>query len=438
MGHLIVGHVTPSSARIWVRGDGGSKEARLRFREAKATPGPWTTEVVPLVAHRGFVETIELTGLSPATRYECELSYKAGPAPPVKAATFATSALAGPFRFLLGSCNWSRGGLIRIGDAKASWEGVRALVAAASPDFMIHCGDQVYADIITGPLPQFMHLPYFRGLHQTAWKVKPTAEVLASLPNYMILDDHEIFDDFYNGKPYLGQPSQTICDFAKQAYQEYQHSRNPQDFSPGFYYSFQRSDAHFFALDVRTERHKGDNATMVGEEQLQTFLQWLLEHRDEVKFVLTSVPFLAEVRSGDDKWCSRSFRFQRDAILDFVSANGIGRLVFLTGDMHCSAHTTMTLGRGPGAVVLHELMSSPINQVAVKTSHQFVLALTGTTTSGKVDFDVELKPEEFYGEHSSVMLVDVEPSGQISWQIHRTKTGGAPPAPVLGPLVIEV
>ena len=50
----------------------------------------------------------------------------------MKAATFATSAPAGPFRFVLGSCNWSRGGLIRIGDAQASWTGIRDLVAATA------------------------------------------------------------------------------------------------------------------------------------------------------------------------------------------------------------------------------------------------------------------------------------------------------------------
>jgi alkaline phosphatase D len=437
MGHLIVGHVTPGSARIWVRGQSSSKEARLRFREA-GTSAPWTTQTVPFVPHRGFVETIELTGLASATRYECELSYKAGPAPPVSSGTFTTSASTGPFRFVLGSCNWSRGGLIKIGDAKASWEGVRALVAAASPDFMIHCGDQVYSDVITSPLPRFMHLGYFRGLYHTAWKVKPTAEVLASLPNYMLLDDHEIFDDFYNGKPYVGESSQTIASFAKQAYQEYQHSRNPQGFSPGFYYAFQRSSAHFFALDARTERHKGDHATMVGTGQLEAFLQWLVAHKDDVKFVLTSVPFLAEVRSSDDKWCSRSFRFQRDAILDFVGANRIGRLVFLTGDMHCSAHTTLTLKRATGDVVLHELMSSPINQVAIKTSHEFVPALQGRTSSGEQEFALEMKPEEFYGEHSNVMLVDVHPSGEISWEVHRTKIAGGSPAPVLGPRVFRV
>lgn len=437
MGHLIVGHVTTATARVWVRGDAKSKEARLRFREVGAGAA-WTTVTAPLVPHRGFVETIELTGLAEDTDYECELSYKAGAAPPVRAARFHTAAPAGPFRFVLGSCNWSRGGLIRLGDAKAAWEGIRALVEARSPDFMVHCGDQVYADILTSPPPQFMHLQYYRGLYQTAWKVKPTAEVLAALPHYMILDDHEIFDDFFNGKPFLGLPSQTIADFAKQAYQEYQHSRNPQEASPAFHYTFRRGDAHFFVFDVRTERHKGDHATMVGAAQLEAFLAWLLAHRDEPKFVVTAVPFLAEVRSGDDKWCSRSFRFQRDAILEFLAANGVGRLVFLTGDMHCSAHTTLTLARPAGDVVLHELMASPINQVAMKTSHQFVPTFASETMAAKIPYAVEMRPDEFYGEHSNVMLIDVEPSGRVTWEIHRTKLGADAPAPVLGPLAFDV
>jgi phosphodiesterase/alkaline phosphatase D-like protein len=436
MSNLIVGHVTTSTARIWVRGDRKSKAARLRYRPAAG--GGWVAATVPLVDFRGFVEVVELQGLSPSTRYECELSYQAGSAPPVKAAAFATPP-ASPerFSFILGSCNWSRGGLVQIGDARASWEGIRSLIQAKSPAFMIHCGDQIYADI-PGTLPQFMNLRYYRDLYLKSWKLKPTAEVLAALPHYMILDDHEIFDDFHNGKPYVGESSDTIRDFAKVAYREYQHSRNPQSFSPDFHFSFEWAGAQFFAVDVRTERHKGDNATIMSTQQMARLKDWLAVNKAKVKFVVTSVPFVGEVRTGDDKWCSRSFRAQRDEIIDFIARNGVSRLVFLTGDMHCSYHATMKITNPAGGEILvHELMSSPINQVA-NGMHSFVADVT-STTPGNIPYTVGLKEDEFYGKHSNVMLITAKTTGEVSWEIYRTKDPAQPvPPPPGAPWVFRV
>lgn len=428
MGFLIIGHVTANTARVWVRGDKASKEAHLRYRERKPNPDPWTTASTPLVEHRGFIEVIELSGLRPSTAYECELSYQAGAAPAVKAGAFRTApGVSGDVSFLVGSCNWSRGGLIKIGNAKKAWEGIAAVVDTVSPDFMIHCGDQVYADIIAAPPAPFMHLRYYRELYQKAWSVKPTAQVLARLPHYMVLDDHEIFDNFFNGKPYAGENSDVIRDFAKQAYKEYQHSRNPQTFSPAFYYSFDYAGAQFFALDLRTERHVGANATICGSRQMADFKSWLLTHKRALKFVVTSIPFVGEARDGNDKWCGTMFSAQRDEIIDFVAANGIDRLVFLTGDMHCSYHATMTVKATAGDITVHELMSSPINQ-ATSGLHQLLETAT-RTTSGGVRYDVALDPTEFYGAHSNVMHVKAAESGRVTWEIYRTKEPGAPPAP---------
>jgi hypothetical protein len=425
MSNLIVGHVTSSSARIWVRGEKGSKEARLRHR--KRGTAAWTTEPPrPLVEFRGFVEVFDLAGLSAGSAYECELSYKTGKAPAVDAATFTTApASPGTFSFLLGSCNWSRGGLIKIGNAKESWEGLKVIVEDRKPSFLIHAGDQIYSDVIFGPLPKDMHLPYYRSLYQKAWNVRPTAEVLAMLPNYMILDDHEIFDDFFNGKPYAGEASDTIRDFAKAAYREYQDWHNPQDFAPDFYYSFEWAGARFFALDVRTERHQGAHPAIIGTQQMERFQAWLLANAGAVKFVVTSVPFVGQGRTGDDKWNGPSFRAQRDELIDFIAKKGIAKLVFLTGDMHCSYHATMSVAVPGGPSVVHELMSSPINQVA-NGIHGFVTDLSGTTQGG-TSYQVKLDPAEFYGTHSNVMQVQAAVNGKIDWKVYRTKGVQSPP-----------
>ena len=430
MSQLIVGHVTASTARIWTRGEKDSKEARLKYRKAGTTA--WQAEPPrPLVAHRGFVEVFELSGLAQHTAYECQLTFKAGKAPQVGSGGFTTAPSgAGACSFLFGSCNWSRGGLIsrKIGNAKKSWEGIQALVEHLGPDFMIHCGDQIYADIFVHPLPEFMDLRYYRSLYQDAWKVRPTAEVLASLPHYMILDDHEIFDDFHNGKPFLQRPSDSIRDSAKVAYQEYQDSHNPQNYWPAYHYSFEWAAAKFFVVDVRSERHKGEHSTIVSPQQMARLKDWLKTNRDEVKFVATAVPFVGEARRDDDKWSGKAFRHQREELIEFLAAERINKLVFITGDMHCSYHATMTLPHPTGDLVIHELMSSPINQVpngihALRTS---VVA----KTAGGVDYTVNLNESEFYDEHSNVMRVEATSGGQISWSVYRTKAAEAIPTAV--------
>jgi phosphodiesterase/alkaline phosphatase D-like protein len=423
MSNLLVGHVTPDSARVWVRGDKKSKAARLRYRLAGTAA--WKTESALLEENRGYVAVIDVQGLDADSTYECDLSYQGEGAPTVKAGRFKTPPAADrDTSFLLASCNWTRAPL-DILDPEVSWEGIETLVGAHAPDFMIHCGDQVYSDVLTSPLPQFMDVRYYRQLYQKAWKIKPCARVLASLPHYMILDDHEIFDDYYNGKTYVGQSSQAIRGAALTAYREYQHSHNPRQFpTPALYDAFGYGGAQFFLLDTRSERFSGPNNQIIGEQQMSAFKQWLQDNAGAVKFAVTSVPLVAETRNPDDKWSGEDNRRQRDEIIDFLAQNAdIGRLVFLTGDMHCSYHATMTIQRAGGELVVHELMSSPINQFT-NGIDSFVESVDTTTLAG-TPYAVELKDSEFYGKHSNVMLIRARANGQIAWEVWRTKDTSA-------------
>jgi phosphodiesterase/alkaline phosphatase D-like protein len=241
----------------------------------------------------------------------------------------------------------------------------------------------------------------------------------------MILDDHEIFDDFYNGKPFLQGPSDPIRDFAKTVYQEFQDSHNPQNFWPDIHYSFEWAGAQFFVLDVRSERYKGAHSIIVSPQQMTRLKDWLKANRDAVKFVATAVPFVGEARNGEDKWTGSAFRHQRDELIEFIAFESISNLVFLTGDMHCSYHATMTIPRATGDLVIHELMSSPINQVANKI-HALRTSVVAKTAPGGVDYSVNLNESEFYGEHSNVMNVRATASGQVKWNVYRTKFQGVP------------
>ncbi|HEY7409096.1 MAG TPA: alkaline phosphatase D family protein [Vicinamibacteria bacterium] len=429
MAHLLIGSVSATTASVWVRGDRRSGEARLRYRAVGT--GAWSQATVRLEVHRGYCAVANLAGLAPGTAYECELSFSKAPPPPVRTGAFRTAPAGdADVAFIVGSCNFSKLALFNSKNVDAAWTGIGALAAAVGADFMIHCGDQIYSDLpgVTDP-----DLGYFQREYQGAWKRRPTARVLASLPHYMMLDDHEIFDAFSNDTPYLWKPSPPIRDFALEAYRQYQHAHNPQTYpGPALYYAFEFGGVRFFALDVRSERWKRHDPQMISVLQMAEFKAWLLAHAGAPKFVVTSIPFVAEARDKDDKWCGDPFKPQRDEIVDFLAARGIGRLCFLTGDMHCSYHAEMRItAPGGAAITVHELMASPINQVATGM-HQFVDRPARSTPGGATYQTLPLDPARFYGSHSNVMVVRYRrAAAHVVWEVHRTKGAPTPPVPVL-------
>jgi len=431
MGYLIIGHVSDTTARIWVRGEKKTGDAKLRYRPSSG--GPWKTETTALAPHLDYAAVIPLVGLTPATGYECEVSYaKAAPAKAVRAGRFTTAPSApGSLSFILASCNYSKLGFLTAKNVDRAWTRIGQLADSAQAAFMIHCGDQVYADLPGVPDPD---LPYYQREYRNAWRRMATARVLAGLPHYMMLDDHEIFDAFANDAQYVGRPAQQIRDFALEAYRQYQHFHNPQTFPPpALYYSFEHSGVHFFALDVRSERwaKEENDPQMIGVVQMREFKDWLAAHAAEPKFVVTSVPFVCEVRDKGDKWCGDQFAPQRGEIIGFLAENGIGRLCFLTGDLHCSCHAEMrvTPAAGP-ALTVHELMSSPINQ-ATSGIHSFVDRPERTTAGGARYATLPLDLAQFYGEHSNVMtLLFDRAAGRLDWRLYRTKDDAMPPVPV--------
>jgi alkaline phosphatase D len=429
MSNLIIGDVTPTTARIWVRGEKKSGNAKLRYRPADGS-APAKTVTAALEPFRGYTAILALEGLEPSRDYECQLWYaNAKSKPPlVRAGTFTTAPDAPrDIAFILASCNYANLDVLTSKNVDVAWEGIGALATAADVDFMIHCGDQIYGDL---PGVEFPTLLDYQQKYQSTWSHKPTARVLAQLPHYMMLDDHELFDAFANDVEYFWRPSAPVRDVALEAYRQYQHSHNPQTYPPpALYYRFEFGGVHFFALDVRSERWKRKDPQMIGGQQLAEFLRWLTLHRDEPKFVITSIPFVAEVRERDDKWCGDEYRVQREQIIDHLGNNQIGRLCFMTGDMHCSYHMQMTITPAGGPPVnIHELMSSPINQVTSGSHAIIATPLPATTVTNVTYQTAPLDLAEFYGEHSNVMLVKyARASRRVDWEIHRTKLDLPPP-----------
>ncbi len=444
MPRLIIGHITDTEAKIWVRGDGPYPNA---FVQVSAPEGDLPEKKILLEERHFFTGSVEFTGLKPGTKHRCLVQYGRTPnTPPAQRVdfghcsgefrTFPKPGEASSVTFMLGSCNLHSLG--SISDPDPAFERLSLVAAESNSDFMIHCGDQIYYDI-----PAWMKPPHpdeYRKKYLDAWQdSRATRKFLTMLPHYMILDDHEMVNDFANdmdARSYGATPTQIMLSSLK-VYREFVHIRQPNTFgSQALYYSFAHGAFQFFVMDTRSERWATagegldpDRPRMVSGTQMSHLKSWLDEHRDAVKFIVTSVPFVAEVDS-DDKWSANSYRRQREEILSHLVSKRIGGVIFLTGDMHNSYHATMEVKSltDDFTCTLHELMSSPINQVA-KTGFDRYLSgqkVRVPRTNPRFEYTTRMSRARFFDEHSNAMLIKAEGTS-VNWSIFRTKKKEAGP-----------
>ena len=317
------------------------------------------------------------------------------------------------------------------------------------PRFMIHAGDQIYFDV---PFPNLepRHSEYRRTYRQTWFEAPKLRQFLAECPHYMILDDHDIVDGFDNDRPMpAGRDPRDYSTPALAAYEEYVHCRQRDaNGSEHFFYTFDYGSVPFFVLDTRTER-SASKEQMIDGPQLKKFTEWLCTHSDKLKFVVSSVAFVAELRAPDqrrgsassgangedpwaddrnDKWCGRPFRAQREAILECIYSNGVDKLVFLVGDMHCTYHATMRLGGPARGLTLHELAGGPAYQLQFASREDFYDQCRGSISveneEGKkkrVPYITSLR--RVHGAGSSVLKIAAsssETSSSVRWEVVST------------------
>jgi phosphodiesterase/alkaline phosphatase D-like protein len=331
------------------------------------------------------------------------------------------------------------------------------------PSFFIHAGDQIYYDFPHETRPP--DRKEYRMSYREAWfDDGPNRHMLAHWPHYMTLDDHDIADQFscdFNPPA----PTATADAYVREAmvaYREYSQSRDPIDqhfhtASPSsgpYWYCFEKGGARFFVLDTRTARHDHgpaydghhaehdprdedkprDDGEIIDEIQLCSLLRWMTTFKNDLKFVVTSVPFVAEIDDDasrstarwqdvndrnplNDKWSAGRFRRQREIIIDHIAHECIERLVFLTGDMHCCYHASMTIEppaaslqacRGGsakyGCTTIHELAGGPVNQLQLARLAEFKTRHADRTCRG---FSYSVCLDRFHSEVNAVMHVRV-------------------------------
>jgi alkaline phosphatase D len=220
-------------------------------------------------------------------------------------------------------------------------------------DKLLMVGDQIYADDLNFVSPD-KQVDEFLARYRDVFSQPNMKKLMSQVSTYMTLDDHEIEDNWpseASGKDYMMKyPA------AMHAYQAYQASHSPlleldaagnlKGTPSHFYYRFTDGCCDFFVTDSRTEREPQDQE-MIGDEQMQSLLDWLDDGSGRVKMVVTSVPFFPDTKKhNDDKWSG--YPEQRDQIIEHIKSNNIAKVVFLSGDVHCSMAAELDIS-DPGA-----------------------------------------------------------------------------------------
>lgn len=446
----IVGHVTDTQCRVFFRGDVrhrddlGSCHGAARCRRAD---GAWGTPVLnKLSPNFDLTGVFVFDGLAPGTRHEYQVGWfidardledlDAGAIDIdwTEAATFefdTAPQAAAPRSYVIGSCRY----LLRLfgGDwfddrGDKVFRSVLRQIEGDGGGRPVHAlmmmGDQVYADDLAAIAPD-RQLDDFLARYRTVFSQPHLGRLMSRVPTYMILDDHEIEDNW----PSKASESDrlTLYPHAIHAYQIYQCSHGPlfRTTPEGriagtlehFWYTFSDATTDWFVLDTRTERNPS-TGQMIGAIQMTSLLEWLADGSGRFKFIVSSVPMFPDLASdNDDKW--GAFPGQRKEILDFIFSRRIPKVVVLSGDVHTSFSCTLQAAadvQGNPGHAIHGVVSSSFFWPYPHMARASFLFDRPLANMGIQTLTTRLRSRSTYGDDNFTRLdVSAEPQGvQVS------------------------
>lgn len=359
-GGPMAGPATSERVGVWLMTDAPA-QVQLEYW-AQGQPGAAQRSApVATRPERGHTARIDLDGLRAATRYAYRVLLDGTPVElgEVPAFTTAPADPSAPRELLIatGSCNYVPDPPYEVNkDAFGAGFEIFDTVAAQRPDVMLWLGDNIYyrdgdftpADGVAAR----MHRRW-----AATRRFAPLQRLLRTGQHVAIWDDHDYGPDNANR------------DFALKAtalalFQDYW--ANPGHGLPSVAGIFTRvplGDVELFLLDDRY--HRDDDAstdparTMLGAAQLEWLKGALRDSHASFKLVTNGSRMLSDRLSpelrGGEGW--HNFPAERQAFLDWLAAERIDGVLFVSGDIH---YTHLTERERPGTYPLTELTCSPL------------------------------------------------------------------------------
>jgi alkaline phosphatase D len=343
------GYADLTSTTLWIQTDAPGP-VNVSWRASGASADRQVT--LAASADNDHVVVARLTGLEPGAtatwRVEAGAERRDGT---IRAQPHWTNAADAPaLTFAIGSCAF-------LADADPRWGGadygggyeIFDAIAAKAPDAMVWLGDNVYLQ-----RPDFYDPSAMSARYRRQRALDSLQRLLTATSHVAIWDDHDY-------GPNDGDASYPLKGVTLQLFRRYwpnPTSGLPE--VPGTFGVAGYGDVLFFLLDDRYHRSPnrwpdGPDKTMFGARQLEWLRQSLLNApRGSLKIVA----------NGSQLW-NREHRFEgwhhfateRNAFAEWLQANKIDGLLFLSGDRHFSE--LLRVPR-PGTYPLYEFTSSPL------------------------------------------------------------------------------
>lgn len=362
----VCGEVTDDSALVWLRGEPGSRAALHYGRDPKFAEFS-STEAVTVDPQADSTAIIPLDDLEPATRYYYR-ALVAGKKPgPV--ATFVTAPR--PDENAKVSFCFS-------GDMRDSYKPFTVMNAVhfQRPDFFMHLGDTIYADIngVARQLPEFW-AKYRRNREDLS-----SEGCYCATSIYATWDDHEVVNDF--------GPGHHLAPIGRKAFLDYWPIRHREGEGDRIYRSFRWGQAaEIFILDVRQYRNAAKN-TMLGAMQKRWLFDSLARSSATFKFIATPVPM---VGGGLDRW--DGYPKERQELFSFIKEKKIGGVVFLSADLHYAAISKIPNSGGLKDITAGPI-GAPVNRITNGTASRFEYFLAENFNFAKITIDPKNDPRK--------------------------------------------
>lgn len=370
----MLGSVTDSSARVWVR---TAKQSAVQV--LVRSPGQFKPELRSNVedtkAGEDYTVVVEVRGMRPDTSYQYDLTIDGTPVlgPEYPAfRTYPPEGSPGQFRIGFG------GGAGFVPAHERMWDVIRS----HHPSAFLFLGDNVYIDLPEHP-NGVHYYTYYRRQSRPEFR-----RLVASASIYAIWDDHDCAtDDVWMG-PYKDKPAWKLP-----LWRQFRENWNNPGYGdpewPGVWFEFSIGDVDFFMLDGRFYRTNpyAKPATMLGDVQKRWLFKQLRRSKARFKVLLSPVPWAYESK-GDavDTW--NGFRRERTEIFDFLAENRIEGVILVSADRHRSDAWRIDRANG---YPLYEFESSRLTNEAIhKLMPEALFGYNKKQSFGLLSFDTRI------------------------------------------------
>lgn len=256
-----------------------------------------------------------------------------------------------PLRFFASTCRHP--GITEL-EAQRSDHTLQALVRRQREQpasLMWMLGDQIYADARAGLVDSASNIERLLPRYREAFGSPGFAALARTIPLYMVMDDHEIDDNWSRDELALGTSQRVLAKNALSAFGAFQRAHGPAAMGPGGHdAAFVAGGAAFLSLNTRIHRTRAPKRNILHPEQWTLLEGWLRTEQQKgrhPKFIVTGSVFAPGLLSAagtpspreSDSW--QLVAGERRRLLSFIARHRIENVVFLSGDYHCAASATI-------------------------------------------------------------------------------------------------